>query len=368
VKLVFVNTISVWGGGEKWTLDAAVELRRRGHDVSVLAADGGELLREAQEARLECTGIPSSWWGSRSAVARLRGTYVGTPPDLLLANTVKDVRLANRVRPRGRDIPLIFRRGLDKPISNHLFHRRSVRQAHTILANSQATRETMCASFPWFDRARMVVIYNPVDTERFLSFPGADVRGELGLQREAFVTAIVGRLVEQKGHETFLKAFANVLAEQPAAVALIVGDGELLGPLRALAEQLGLRDAARFTGQVKVVQPYYDACDVVAIPSLYEGFCFTALEAQLMAKPVVASDTSSLPEIVKDETTGFLVPPGDPDALADRLLQLARSTELRKEMGEAGRQAARERFDASQIYDELESLFERVVESESRSS
>lgn len=361
MKIAFINTTPLWGGGEHWTLQAAVEFRRRGHEAAIIAAEGAPLAREGAHAGISPWTVPAVWWAPPWRLRAIRHRLSTFRPDILVANSGRDVRLANRIRPRSRKCPLVFRRGLDRPIRDHFFHRRALRRVRLLLANSHATRRTLEGSLPWFPRGSIRVIYNPVPCEAFLAPPERDVRGELGIEAEAFVVGIIARLTRQKGHETLLRSFPDVLEQLPRARLLIVGEGELREPLERLTGRLGLEGVVSFTGHAKRVRPYYAACDVIAVPSLYEGFCFTAVEAQLAGRPVVATETSSLPEVVSEGETGYLVPVDDGEALAARLVQLGRDPSLREKLGREGQRQAKERFGEKKIFDELESLFAELV-------
>jgi glycosyltransferase involved in cell wall biosynthesis len=361
VHLLLINTIPLWGGGEKWTLEVALEFRRRFHAVSVVAADEGELLEVVRKLKFSCIGVPLSRWRRYSAVPELRERFEEHPPDLIVTNCGRDVRLANRIRGDSDDIPLVFRRGLDRPITNHLIHHKAMERVQFIIANSKATRETVLASFPWLDEERVRVIYNPIRVGEFLVYGRRDIRGELGIGADSLVIGMISRLTKQKGHKTLFEAFPGILEKRPHALALIVGEGELREELANLAGSLGIAEHVAFTGHVSEVQPYYIASDIIAIPSLYEGFCFTAVEAQLLERPVVASAASSLPEIIEDGRTGLLVPVNEPDILAEKILALAADPELRERIAAAGGAFAREMFDAVRIYDEMEQFFTEVA-------
>ncbi len=361
MHLLLINTIPLWGGGEKWTLEVALEFRRRFHAVSIIAAEEGELFEVARKLGFASIGVPLSRWKRYSAVPELRERFEEHLPDLIITNCGRDVRLANRIRGDSDDIPLIFRRGLDRPITDHLIHRKAMERVVHIIANSKATKETVLASFPWFDEECVRVIYNPVRIGEFLVYGRRDIRGEFGIGADALVIGMISRLTKQKGHETLFEAFREILDKRPDARALIVGRGELGEELENLAARLGLAESVSFTGHVSEVQPYYEASDIIAIPSLYEGFCFTAVEAQLLDRPVVATNASSLPEIIEDGVTGLLVPVNEPHLLAEKILALTADTELRKRIGAAGAAHAREMFDAVRIYDEMETFFNEVA-------
>jgi phosphatidylinositol alpha-1,6-mannosyltransferase len=229
-----------------------------------------------------------------------------------------------------------------------------------IIANSAATRRTVLASWPEFPAARVHTIPNPVDPARLRLSPGRDVRRELGIQSGTFVVASVARLVPQKGHRVLIAAFDRLSRAHPDSALLLVGGGPLAAELAQEVERRGLGARSHFAGErpAEEVPAYYAAADVVAVPSLFEGFCYVAVEGALMGKPVVASNASSLPEVVMDGETGFLVPGEDPAALADRLLLLAREPALARRLGERGRAWAGERFAPAAIYPRLEAVLE----------
>lgn len=356
MKIAFVNTVSIWGGGEHWTLQSALELRRRGHDVWLIAAADGALIQKAQAVDLLCSGLPRSLHEQAARILKWRAEFSSFPPQVWLANCIQDVWLVNWVQLLQRKAPIVYRRGLDHAIGDNFIHRWRFQNVNLILANSHATRRTIRRSFPWFPEERIETIYNAAETDRFLWFPSRDLRAELQIPAGAFVIGIVGRLVEQKGHVVLLRALARVLQTRPDTRLLIAGDGPLRQSLQKEAVALKVDRACVFLGHVEPIEPCYRACDVVVVPSLFEGFCFVALEAQLMKRPVVASNTSSLPEVVQEGESGLLVAPGDAEGFARRILELAAQPALRATMGARARHRALEHFSPKPIYDRLENL------------
>ena len=363
VRVILVNTIAGWGGGESWTLGSAVALRERGHAVAVIARDGGPLLARARAAGVAAVPGPVAPLAQLGpAGGRLRHWVAADPPAVILAISGPDLRLIQRVAPRRS--ARVFRRGLDRPLGRDPYHRWLFRSVDAIVANSEATRRTVLASLPDFPAARVHTIHNPVD-ERALHGPpgrdGRDVRRELAIDSTAFVVGVVGRLVPQKGHQVMLAAMPRILAKRPDAVLVVVGDGALEATLKAGAEALGVLAHCRFAGHQDAVGPYYAACDAIAVPSFFEGFCYAAVEAALVGVPVVASNVSSLPEVVVDGETGWLVPAGDSAAFADRLLTLAADPALAQRFGERGQAMARERFAPPALHAKLEAVLTGAV-------
>ncbi|WP_157251481.1 glycosyltransferase [Nonomuraea typhae] len=165
------------------------------------------------------------------------------------------------------------------------------------------------------------VVRNGVDLERFVPADEDDrlrARAALGLPEHGRLALCVGRVTRQKGQDTLLRAWPRVLGTCPDALLVLVGDGELRAELEDEAPA-----GVLFAGARADVRPWYAACDVVVMPSRWEGLPLTALEAMACARPVVAFDVPGLREVVSEES-GALVTAGDLDglthALAVRLL------------------------------------------------
>jgi len=170
----------------------------------------------------------------------------------------------------------------------------------------------------------------------------------------------VGRLTEQKGHTYLLDAFAQVMRVLPAARLLVIGDGELRPTLERRATRLGLHGSVIFTGRREDVPRLMMALDVLALPSLWEGFGLVLLEAMAAGKPIVASRVSAIPEIVADGETGLLVPPRDVKALAQALLALLHDPQRATEMGRRGRLRLEQEFTVERMVSQTEAAYEKV--------
>jgi phosphatidylinositol alpha-1,6-mannosyltransferase len=152
----------------------------------------------------------------------------------------------------------------------------------------------------------------------------------------------VGRLLRSepgKGVDTVIRAFPKVLQAVPSAEYIIIGDGNHRSYLEQLAKETGVRERVSFLGPQNddELREHYRKAAVFAMPSRQEGFGIVYLEAMSFAKPVVAAGFGGAPDIVIDGLTGFLIPYGDVDALADRLICLLRNADLRCKLGISGR-------------------------------
>lgn len=149
----------------------------------------------------------------------------------------------------------------------------------------------------------------------------------------------VGRLVSVKGQALLLEA-VKLAAERGLDVGLtIVGDGPLMASLRQTARRLDIGDRVEFAGRVGQddIAAHYQAADLFCLPSLREGVPVVLMEAMASGVPVIASQIMGIPELVEDEVTGLLVPPGRPDLMADAIIRLARDASLRDRLVDAAR-------------------------------
>jgi glycosyltransferase involved in cell wall biosynthesis len=192
-------------------------------------------------------------------------------------------------------------------------------------------------------------IYNAVDVSAIAHAVGSvnldHLRINLGLD-SCPVVGIVGRLRKEKGHSILLDAMVEVVRDVPSAKLLVVGDGPDRSQLIRRAETLDIADHILWLGAKEPAETIqlYGIMDVVVVPSLFEGFGLTAAEAMAAGRPVVASEVDGLREVIHQGRTGFLIPPGNSNIMAKRLVELLSDPTKAQAMGEAGRQRVKQHF------------------------
>jgi sugar transferase (PEP-CTERM/EpsH1 system associated) len=211
------------------------------------------------------------------------------------------------------------------------------------------------------DPARGQVVRNGVDLSPFdAAVDPGEVRERIGLPRDAVVAGVVGRLDERKGHRYFLEAFALLAGREPALRGLVVGEGREGAAIEARHAALGLGERVRLLGYWPSLAEALAATDVFVLPSLMEGHPLAVLEAMAAGKPVVATRVGGNPEAVEDGVTGLLVPPRDPEALANAIATLARDPERARLMGREGRRRVEQRFSLDSARRANEELYLRL--------
>jgi glycosyltransferase involved in cell wall biosynthesis len=195
-------------------------------------------------------------------------------------------------------------------------------------------------------RSKIEIIHTGIELERFRPGEGrAELRARWGIDDDTIVVATHSRLAdERKGVAYFLQMAAQLSARlasrDPRVLFVVSGDGVLRPGLEEQAARLGVTDRVRFVGWQPDAARVFAAIDVFVMPSTFEGGPTTVLEAMAMARPVIASNVGMVPEVIADGTSGLIVPPGDPDAIAAALTRLLADDSLRASLGERAREHA----------------------------
>lgn len=259
--------------------------------------------------------------------------------------------------------------------------RRAYNLADAIVANAEAVRRHLMAE--GVNGAKIVTLYNGMDTKRIEPRPNlrrAEVLAEFNLpghlpggEARRFVTIVAnmrhaaGGPVPYKDQPTFLRAARRIHEAVPDAAFVLAGEGELLEPMRALAAELGLAQSAFFIGRCANVADLLAVSDVCVLSSKSsEGFANSIIEYMAAARPVVATDVGGAREQIVEGETGYVVPPGDDAAMAERVIALLGEPERARRMGARGLQVVREKFSCEAQLTRAEVLYERLLTRKAR--
>ena len=196
-----------------------------------------------------------------------------------------------------------------------------------------------------FGTRKVRVVHNGVARPTFVRDGRRDLRGSLTGGKDRSIVLTLARLAEQKGIGCLIEAATRV----PEAVFAVAGDGPERGVLEAKADALGVRNRFLFLGHRRDAPDLLASCDLLVLPSLFEGLPVSVLEAMASAKPVVATAVGGTDEVVEHGVTGFLVPPSDPAALADAIRKVLADPLLARRLGAEGRRRVRREFSAESV-------------------
>jgi glycosyltransferase involved in cell wall biosynthesis len=186
-------------------------------------------------------------------------------------------------------------------------------------------------------------------------------RRRLGLAQDAFVVGWVGRMTAVKRTDDLVRTLEKLVDRGVDARLLLVGDGPDHDRLERYAHELGVAKRCLFLGYQDDVARFYNAIDVLLLPSVNEGTPVSVIEALAAARPAVATRVGGVPDVVRDGVDGFLVDVGDAEALAERLAELAADPERRARMGAAGRERVLERYAVERLVDDVDRLYRSLL-------
>ncbi len=220
------------------------------------------------------------------------------------------------------------------------------------------------------NRRKVVVVHNGFSVDEFVVAPERrhEFRQQLGIADSDLVTGCVGRIKwGRKGQEHLIQAAHLLKKRGIISKILIVGSpfpgNEIhLQRLQELARELSVENQVVFAGELADPKPAYTSMDIFVLPSAYpEPFGGVVMEAMCMALPVIATNLGGSLDQIVEGVTGFLVPPADPEHLAQRLEQLAKDPDLRRRMGIAGRERITREFALSEMVKKIETLYAEVL-------
>jgi len=340
VRIAHVHKMRGIGGSERHLLTLLPALAERGHDVVFVGLDDPEW-------------DPSDFYGAlRVPAVRLRSDPLVLGPLLrsLRADVVHthlvhaDVYGGIAARLRGAE--LVSTKHNDDP-----FRRGPFRYAERAICRLASRVVTITDALRRFTVDEVGVRPAKVETIHYGLDDLPDAWGENPPDHVGGrILLSTSRLVPQKGIDVAVRA----LPELPEFTLVVLGEGPERTALESLADELGVRDRLFLPGRVPDVAAWLRRAEVYIQPARWEGFGLGVLEAMLAGLPVVASDVSSLPELVVDGETGVLVPRDDPGALARAVAA------VRPEQGAAGRARAHAEFSVERMASKTSALYERL--------
>jgi glycosyltransferase involved in cell wall biosynthesis len=330
VRILFVNQRLDYASASSYSLDLGSALKAVGYDVR-LCTIGGPLLQRFRDHGIETYLAKFNYFSYRKLIQFLREFA----PDLIHVQNARSTHFGQRISSKLR-VPHI--------VSVHRTPREnSPSLAHPLLAGVAASNEVIrefLVNDQGLDKKLIRVIKHGVNVDILkpdaVGQPSQAPDGASARPKIPVIGA-VGRLTPIKGHHIFLQAARRVLDANVEAMFMIVGEGEAESGLRRLARELSLEASVTFSPHIPGRRELYRIFDVVVLPTLRGGVGTTALEAMAMGKPVIASAVGEVLHLVQNEKNGLLVPESDPQALAERIIDLLHHPERARTLGAAAR-------------------------------
>lgn len=236
-----------------------------------------------------------------------------------------------------------------------------VRRADRVVAVSKEIARKM--RLAGIAQGKILLIENGIDLERFTTnAPPEAIKESLGIKKEALVVGTIGALTKEKGHQYLLRAALRVVRICPEAIFLLVGDGIERSSLEKTVSSLGIKDSVIFAGMRKDVPEILSILNVFVLPSLNEGLPMALLEAQGAQIPVIASYVGAIPDVLQDGVTGILIPPKDPQAIAEAIIMILSNKKFASGIAQKGFERVRDNFSSEKMANKYLSIYKELIE------
>jgi len=354
---------------------AANELRQQSADAPAIelslvtfdrAGTSAEFVSAARELGLDVDVIPERGRFDRSVIRALRKIVAQRSPDVIVTHQVKSHFLMKVSRLWKKYPWVAFNHGYTTTDRKMLLYNRldrwSLPRADRVVTVCEAfAKQLVNMGVP---RARIHVQHNSIRPEPAVSAEALySFRRKPGVKNNERMILAVGRLSKEKAQIDLLHAFKK-LSDTHAEInarLVIVGDGPERAPLEAAAASLGIGGRVVFTGQVRNVEVYYAAADVLANPSHSEGSPYVLLEAMAANLPIVATAVGGVPEMVKNNQTGLLVPASDPQAMADAIARVLGDEQLAQRLAASASTLGSFRFSPENYVRSLAKIYSEII-------
>jgi glycosyltransferase involved in cell wall biosynthesis len=355
-----VSTQRLWHGGEEQAALLARGLRRRAHRPVILARHDGLFAQRMADEGFEVLGFrgngrsPMALWQIRALLRRLR-------PDVLHYNDPHAISAAG-LASLGLEIGArVAMRHVCFPIRwtfrYRVFCDRLIGVSHAV---TQSCRESGIPS------QSIRVVHGGMDPERWQLGDRARGRAALGIRDGQTVLLTVAQLAPCKGHAHLLEAVGTVAQQRPDVQLVLAGDGPLRAPLEDQARRLGIDGRVHFLGHRRDVPDLLAAADLFVLPSLSEALGIVLIEAMLTGCALVTTTAGGIGDLVGDhhpdgQSVAWMVPPGDPQAMAGAILEALDDRALRADRVERARRRVLERFTADHMVEATLAVYREIL-------
>jgi len=224
-----------------------------------------------------------------------------------------------------------------------------------IIAISNSVKKSLI-KYELIPSSKIFVLQNGVDYQKFNGI----AKSKIISNNEQIIIGTVCRLEEQKGIRYLLLAMKIILTKFPTVQLEIVGDGSLLDELKELTQKIGISNSVNFFGKFAEVIPFYKRMNIFVLPSIYEGFGIVLLEAMAAGIPVVATNVDGISEVVIDKESGLLVPPKNPEGIANAVINIIENSELTEKLVMEGYKRAA-LFDIKEHVIKLDNFYKKLL-------
>jgi glycosyltransferase involved in cell wall biosynthesis len=328
-------------GGARQVLYLLEGLQARGVENLLACRRGSDISRAAEPFARVCA-MPMAGDMDPFLAARLYRLIRGVQPDIVHLHSRIGADVMGGIAARLAGVPVVHSRRQDNP-ENPWMVALKYRLHDRVIAISQGIAQVLLSE--GLPDGKLRCVRSAVDARPFRQ-PRDDgwFRAEFGLPEGTLAIGVVAQLIGRKGHRFLLQAMPDLLRQFPTLHAIFLGKGPREAELRETIQRLGLAGRVHLAGFRDDLPRLLPCLDILVHPALMEGLGVSLLQAAGAGVPIVASRAGGIPEAVRDGVNGFLVPPGDVEAIGRAISRLLGDPALARRMGEAGRELVQREF------------------------
>src|SRR5574341_178885 len=366
MKIIVSESTNAMGGQELAVLLHVARLQRRGHEIRLVLEPGSPICERAVRLGLAVDAVPMAKRHYPSAILTLRRILRKERPDILHMNSSRDSWIGTlAARSVARRPALVRTRHISTPLNRNFATRLLYRHLFdmVIVTGGERTRRGLIER-DGLSAERVAAFPIGVDLDEFRPrAPDPDLRAELGLPPGHRLVGLISYLRAYKGHEYFIEAAVLLRTKAKDVTFLVVGEGPEEAALRDRIAARGITESVRMLGFRKDLLNVFRSLDLFVMPSVEaDTIPQVLMQALAMGLPVISTNVGSIPDVIQEGVTGFVVPPRDAAALALRIESLLEDEGLRQTLGRNGRTLVRESYSLDAMVDQLEAVYRRALE------
>lgn len=352
-----------WGGQEIRVFTEMNAFRQHGHRLLLAAPSASGILQKVKEAGFEVCAFEDSPAHFPSAVVRLTRFFRRHAVQVVNTHSSRDGWIAG-LAARLAGVPLLIRsRHIEVDYPNRFFSRLAFKTLpHHVITTSQRISARLIEELQ-LPSDRVSCVPTGIDLARFNPQVAGSLHQELGLPRDTPLVGMISVLRSWKGHYVFIDAITLLLEKLPQARFIIAGTGTKKDRLTATIREAGLEKRILMIGHRDDVPGVLASLTALVLPSTaHEGIPQIILQAQAVGTPVIGTTVGGIPEVVRHEETGLLIPPADPKALAEAIHRLLGDPALRERIRQNALACAQHEHGLERMCERLEAIYRRYLE------
>ena len=355
--ILHIDSAKTWRGGQQQVLYLAERLKD--YENIIACPPQSPLAARAKATGLKFLPVEMSGEWDLLAVHKLIEIIRNNSIRIVHLHSPHAHALGLLAAKGAKNCKVVLSRRVDFHIRKNILSRLKYSYVDSVIAISERVKEVLVAD--GLPEGKIDVVYSGIDIDRFQDVNGGYLISQLALDRHALRIGNIAALAWHKDHRTLIEAARIVADELPEVIFLIVGEGPLRREIEILIKKSDLEERVKLLGFRQDIPEILSVLDLFVLSSSWEGLGTSLLDALASRVPVVATNVGGIPEIVKDRVNGILVPPGNPDVLAEAIIYLVKNRDLARQMAEEGFRLIKEKFTIERMIEQTKKIYDRLL-------